>query len=81
MCSWSCPTKNFSKKQYTSGYAAFQSLVKHYHAHGNPQEHANTCLEKLLNLTLNSSTRGGMEMYLSKFEELYLEIQDEDPLY
>ena len=62
------------------GYTAFHSLYNHYHAKGNAQEYANECMQKLLNLTLTYNSAGAMEAYLSKFEELVLELQDKDPL-
>ena len=69
-----------SFKDTKDGYSTYQALYNHYFAKGNPQEHANNCLEKLISLTLLPNSNGGMEGYLSKFEALILELQDIDPI-
>ena len=67
-------------KDSKDGYSAYQALHMHYYAKGNPQEYANSCLEKLISLSLTPNSPGGMDGYLSKFEALILELQDKDPL-
>ena len=67
-------------KDSKDGYSAYQALYSHYYAMGNPQEYANSCLEKLISLSLTPNSPGGMDGYLSKFKALVLELQNKDPL-
>jgi hypothetical protein len=67
-------------KSSKDGYSAFQALYKHFYAQGDKQQYANSCLEKIVSLSLLPNSVGGIDAYLSKFEELLLELQDTDPL-
>ena len=67
-------------KSSKDGYKAWNHLYDHYYGQGDVQEFANDCLERLLSLTLTSSSPGGMDTFLSDFETHLLELQDIDPL-
>lgn len=65
-------------KDTQDGYAVFQTLYNSYYAYGNTEQYASSCLEKLLALKLHATS--GMDAYLSKHENLVLELQGINPL-
>lgn len=67
-------------KDSKDGYALYHDLRKSYYAHGHIEQYASNCLEKLLNLKLTRNFAGGMDAFLSKFQDLTLELETTHPL-
>ena len=63
-------------KSTKDGYLAWQKLYKHYYARGNVHSYAKSCLEQLMKLSLTASSVGGVDTYISKFEDLCLKLEE-----
>ena len=62
------------------GHSAWRALYNHFYAHGNVDSYASSLISQIKALRLTHNSPGGMDKYLSKFEELALELQGKDPL-
>ena len=68
-------------KSTKDGHSAWMKLNKHYYAKSNKQAFANMCLQKLMDLKLDSNSIGGPEQYISNYEDLLLKLEEAgDPL-
>jgi hypothetical protein len=60
----------------TDGYAAWHELVKYYFAKGNIEAYATNNISDMTKLRLDYNTPGGMEHYISRFEEAVNNLEE-----
>ena len=63
-------------KASKDGYLSWQRLCRHYYAKGNVQSYVMSCYEQLQKLALTPNSHGGIDTYISKFEDLTLKIEE-----